>query len=219
MSVPGPSARLRRAAQAERGGIARAIGRLQARRVRLLAELAALDDEMCALTEADKQLQAIAPQASESPRPTAGDNGSSPAHQLGGRELRVRAVRELLRARGPDEPTHYRAWLQLLEQAGCTASGVDPGATLLANLCRSPVVAATGQPGTYVVDPTRRDDLQTRLGSEKARLERLLREAAVTVDGRKRRDALVRVIRRLETQLAESNEALATADHLEPIGR
>jgi hypothetical protein len=192
ISLPNPSARLRRAAAAERTDLDRVRERLTRERDRLVAQLRQVDD---ALAVVDQRLAILAPLIGM-PQAGASDGGvlelatpstpptdapaSGPAEDarrvLRGPDIREVAVEVLLAQPGHIEALHYRRWYELLLQAGYAVAGKDPLAVFLTQVSRSPVVRKATKPGVYEVD--RHAPLRIR-----QRLERLqgeLREVTVS---------------------------------------
>jgi hypothetical protein len=158
--APTPSARLVRAAAAERAELGRHRERLLSTRASLRTELEAIEGSLRELDERDALLDRLAGPA----RPTAvaGDDarslagGSAPARpgrtKLRGPAIRRAAVEVLLAH--PDRPQalHYRAWFDALMAAGYEVAGKDPLAVFLTQLGRSPVVRRGTQSGVYELD-------------------------------------------------------------------
>lgn len=72
--------------------------------------------------------------------------------RLRGRRLREVAVEVLAARHGAGEAIHYRAWFQLLRDAGYSVAGKDPVATFLAQVSRSERVQAVGsRTGLYLL--------------------------------------------------------------------
>ena len=163
-SAPTPSARLVRAAAAERAELDRHRDRLLTTRASLRTELEAIEASLRELDERDALLDRLAGPAR--PAAVAGDDapaagrapapgGRSGATTLRGPAIRRAAVEVLLAH--PDRPQalHYRAWFDALVAAGYEVAGKDPLAVFLTQLGRSPVVRRGTQSGVYELDPGR----------------------------------------------------------------
>jgi hypothetical protein len=213
--TPTPSARLVRAAAAERADLARHRERLLAERDRLRAALEVVEASLRELDERDALLDRLAgpavPTAPAAPAPT------------GGMPLRGPAIRrvaiEVLRAR-PDRPQalHYRDWFDALRAAGYAVAGKDPLAVFLTQLSRSPVVRRGTQSGVYELDPTAPRRLRERRDALHAELRGLTAAPSATADLtaiRARRAALTAEITRVEKALEEAETVLGTA--VEPV--
>jgi hypothetical protein len=208
--TPTPSARLVRAAAAERADLARHREGLLAARDRLRAELEAVEASLRELDDRDALLDRIA-----GPAPLAVSAGSadppSAATPLRGPAIRRVAV-EVLRAR-PDRPQalHYRDWFDALRAAGYAVAGKDPLAVFLTQLSRSPVVRRGTQSGVYELDPGAPRRLRERLDGLHAELRGLTAAPSPTADLtaiRARRAALTADITRAEKALEEAEAVL-----------
>lgn len=225
VSLPNPSSRLLRAAQAEQADLVRHRQRLGDERTRLLEELRALDQ---ALAATDRRLEVLAELAGEPldsrshDRATDSTNGADTAKAesrsvLRGPAVREAAIRVLLDQPDPIEALHYRRWYELLVEAGFEVAGKDPLAVFLTQLSRSPLVRKASAPGVYEVDR------QAPLGIRQ-RLERLqaeLREVTVATPGpielgavRARRHELDVAISQQERALEEALRVLRAGDDL-----
>jgi hypothetical protein len=214
--TPTPSARLVRAAAAERADLARHRERLLAERDRLRATLEGVEASLRELDERDALLDrlagpAVAPASAPAPAPA------------GGMPLRGPAIRrvaiEVLRAR-PDRPQalHYRDWFEALRAAGYAVAGKDPLAVFLTQLSRSPAVRRGTQSGVYELDPTAPRRLRERLDALHAELRGLTAAPSATADLtaiRARRAALTAEITRVEKALEEAETVLGAA--AEPV--
>lgn len=216
-----PSARLVRAAMAERTDLARHRERLLAARDRLRDELAGIEAALRDLDDRDALLDRLAGRALEPVAPPAADareRRGSPAPRdaivLRGPAIRRAAV-EVLRAL-PDRPQalHYRAWFDALRAAGFEVAGKDPLAVFLTQLSRSPVVRRGTQSGVYELDPAAPRRLRDRLDALHADLRRLTAASSPTADLtaiRARRAAITTQITKTEKALEEA-EALLGSD-------
>jgi chaperonin cofactor prefoldin len=209
--TPTPSARLVRAAAAERAELARHRDRLLAARDRLRAELDGIEASLRELDERDALLDRL---AGPTPAPV-----STPAVRAGATPLRGPAIRhaaiEVLRAR-PDRPQalHYRDWFEALGAAGYAVAGKDPLAVFLTQLSRSPVVRRGTQSGVYELDPGAPRRLRERLDALHAELRGLTAAPSATADLtaiRARRAALTTEITRVEKALEEAEAVLGAA--------
>lgn len=212
--TPTPSARLVRAAAAERAYLARHRERLLAARDRLRAELEGIEASLRELDDRDALLHRIA-----GPAPGAGPASATTAPRAGATPLRGPAIRraavEVLRAR-PDRPQalHYRDWFDALGVAGYAVAGKDPLAVFLTQLSRSPVVRRGTQSGVYELDPTAPRRLRERLEGLHAELRGLTAAPRATADLtaiRARRAALTAEITRVEKALEEAEAVLGAA--------
>lgn len=220
-STPGPSARLLRAAAAERGELARHRGRLLTAREQLRDELARVDASLHELDERARLLDRLAgptaqQAAPDDDHPRAGDRQPPP----GGATLRGPAIRraavEVLLAR-PEAPQalHYRDWYAAVRAAGHTVAGKDPLAVFLTQISRSPVIRKSTQPGVYELDTT----AAQRLRGELERLHEDLRALAATPGAapdlaavRSRRAQIHTEIGHVEKSLVEAEELLGTSN-------
>jgi len=211
--TPTPSARLVRAAAAERADLARHRERLLAARDRLRAELEGVEASLREVDDRDALLDRIAGPASVAVSAAAGDAPTA-ATPLRGPAIRRAAV-EVLRAR-PDRPQalHYRDWFDALGAAGYAVAGKDPLAVFLTQLSRSPVVRRGTQSGVYELDPTAPRRLRERLDGLHAELRGLTAAPSATADLtaiRARRAALTAEITRVEKALEEAEAVLGPA--------
>jgi hypothetical protein len=200
--TPTPSARLVRAAAAERADLGRHRERLLAARDRLRAELDDVEAALRELDERDALLDRLAGPATERPVTT-------PVVAAGATPLRGPAIRrvavEVLRAR-PDRPQalHYRDWFEALRAAGYAVAGKDPLAVFLTQLSRSPVVRRGTQSGVYELDPAAPRRLRERLEALHAELRGLTAAPSPTA-------ALTTEITRVEKALEEAESVLGGA--------
>lgn len=192
VSLPNPSSRLLRAAEAERADLVRHRERLTHERTRLLGELRQLDE---ALSGVDRRLEVLAELAGrpEVPRPETAPVVATPGSDAAARDagpdenrpvlrgpaIREAAVRVLIAQPGPIEALHYRQWYQLLLEAGFRVAGKDPLAVFLTQLSRSPLVRKASAPGVYEVDRQAPLRIRQRLD----RLQAELRDVTVGVPG------------------------------------
>lgn len=217
--MPAASARLLRAADAERDALARNREALERRREQLRAELDDVEAELAALEERADLLDRLAPRgaaAARSPRnPAAASRSAHDAGAAGaeiralrpalrGTAVRVEAVRTLLASGRAHEPIHYRDWYAELTRRGHLVAGRDPLAVFLTQLGRSPLVRRTTAPGTYVLDR----ETPHRLRRELATLHAELRSLVASPEQRARREQLVGAIGRTERALDEVQRSL-----------
>jgi hypothetical protein len=218
-SAPTPSARLVRAAAAERAELARHRERLLSTRASLRTELEAIEASLRELDERDALLDRLAGPA----RPTAvgGDDARSPdgrgvparpeTAKLRGPAIRRAAVEVLLAH--PDRPQalHYRAWFDALVAAGYEVGGKDPLAVFLTQLGRSPVVRRGTQSGVYELDRGAPRRLRDTLDALHAELRGIAGAPSPTADLtaiRGRRAALTARITQVEKALEEAEAVL-----------
>jgi hypothetical protein len=221
-SAPTPSARLVRAAAAERAELGRYRERLLTTRASLRAELEAIEASLRELDERDELLDRLAGPARPAPGP--GDDARSPAGRSapasgrpsGATQLRGPAIRraavEVLLAH-PDRPQalHYRAWFDALVAAGYEVAGKDPLAVFLTQLGRSPVVRRGTQSGVYELDRGAPRRLRDTLDALHADLRGLTGAPSPTADLtaiRGRRAALTAQITQVEKALEEAEAVL-----------
>jgi hypothetical protein len=220
-STPGPSARLLRAAAAERDELARHRGRLVTARERLRDELARIDTSLHELDERARLLDRLAGPVAEhaapsSADPPTGDRRPRPAAgALRGPAIRRAAVEVLLAL--PDRPQalHYRDWYEAVSAAGFTVAGKDPLAVFLTQISRSPVIRKSTQAGVYELDTA----AAQRLRGELERLHGDLRALAATPGAapdlaavRSRRAQIHTEIGHVEKSLVEAEELLGTSN-------
>jgi hypothetical protein len=212
--APTPSARLVRAAAAERAELGRHRERLLSARESLRAELAAIEASLRELDERDALLDRLAGPPAPSGRavaveaPRAGQPERLP---LRGPAIRRAAV-EVLRAH-PDRPQalHYRAWFDALVAAGHEVAGKDPLAVFLTQLSRSPVVRRGTQSGVYELDTGAPRRLRDELDALHAELRGIAGTPSATADLtaiRHRRAALTAQITQVEKALEEAETLL-----------
>jgi hypothetical protein len=214
--APTPSARLVRAAAAERAELGRHRERLLSTRDSLRAELQAIEASLRELDERDALLDRLAgppvrPAVAGEPRPAA--SPASPAGQrapLRGPAIRRAAVEVLLAHPDDAQALHYRAWFDALVAAGYKVAGKDPLAVFLTQLSRSPVVRRGTQSGVYELDPGAPRRLRDQLDALHAELRGIAGTPSPTADLtaiRSRRAALTTQITQVEKALEEA-EAL-----------
>jgi hypothetical protein len=234
-SAPTPSARLLRAAAAERAEVRRHRERLAGARERLCDELAAIEASLRELDEREALLDRLTgpdetgrartkPAASRDARapggagPPAGPSARAvesptarPDDRLRGPAIRRAAVEVLLAH--PDRPQalHYRAWFDAVTAAGYEVLGKDPLAVFLTQLGRSPVVRRGTQSGVYELDPGAPRRLRDELEALHADLRGIAATPTATADLtaiRARRAALTTQITQVEKALEEAEAAL-----------
>jgi hypothetical protein len=206
---PTPSARLVRAAAAERADLARHRERLFAARDRLRAELAEVEASLHELDERDALLDRIAGPAPAAAAAPAGS--ASAARSVRGPAIRRAAIEVLRALPGRPQALHYRAWFDALCAAGYEVAGKDPLAVFLTQLSRSPVVRRGTQSGVYEIDPAAPRRLRERLDALHAELRGLTAAPSATADLtaiRARRAALTTEITRVEKALEEAAAVL-----------
>jgi hypothetical protein len=221
-STPGPSARLLRAAAAERDELARHRGRLLTAREQLRDELARIDASLHELDERARLLDRLAgpagaehaapgsddpPTDDRQPRPAAGT--------LRGPAIRRAAVEVLLALPERPQALHYREWYEAVRAAGFNVAGKDPLAVFLTQISRSPVIRKSTQAGVYELDTT----AAQRLRGELERLHEDLRALAATPGAapdlaavRSRRAQIHTEIGHVEKSLVEAEELLGTSN-------
>jgi hypothetical protein len=217
--APTPSARLVRAAAAERAELGRHRDRLLSARDSLRAELQAIEASLRELDERDALLDRLAgppvrPAVAGEPRPAASAaSAASAAGQrapLRGPAIRRAAVEVLLAHPDGPQALHYRAWFDALVAAGYEVAGKDPLAVFLTQLSRSPVVRRGTQSGVYELDRGAPRRLRDQLDALHAELRGIAGTPSPTADLtaiRSRRAALTTQISQVEKALEEA-EAL-----------
>ncbi len=237
MSAPRPSARLLRAAAAERAELARHRARLVDERDELQAALARVErglaeiDERRALLDrlAPAEPGGMAPRRDAAGAPAGGAPGGgaagapgtgaagapaggaalADAELLHGPAIRETAVRLLVQRGG--EALHYREWFRLLTEAGHAIAGKDPLAVFLTQLSRSPAVRRGTRAGVYELDRHAAGRLRAALDSLQRELRELTAPAGAAADLaaiRARRSQLTSEISRLERALEEIGRVL-----------
>ena len=223
MQIPTPSskvsARLRRAAVAERAQLGRRRERIERARAGVEAELERLERELAGIDQHLELLVSIAP-AGDDETPThhnsdASQHRNGGATFLNGPAIRATAVRVLIEHRPRVEAIHYRDWYALVVEHGFAVSGKKPLAVFLSQVSRSPVMRKGTSAGVYAVDR----GAPERLRRELSELERALSALTGRPPGRRadgdlhaRRRELVRAIDRHERALHEALRGLAPAD-------
>lgn len=216
---PKPSARLLRAAAAERQTLQRRRERLIERRQLLQSRLDEID---ATVTEVDERLGLISRLADSGDEPSQAPSLPTSTHRLvrppdstrvvlKGPAIRMTAVRVLLAHPQRPEALHYRDWLGLLEDAGYEVAGKDPLAVFLTQLSRSPVVRRGTQSGVYELDTHAPERLRHRLEALQAELRALTAASHETADlraVRADRTSLNREITKTEKALEESQQTL-----------
>jgi hypothetical protein len=222
-SPPSPSARLLRAAAAEREELGRHRARLLAARDELRKELAGIDASLDELDERTRLLERLAApgpdQASAGggrPRGTAAAGDGRPgraATRLRGPAIRRAAVEALLALPERPEALHYRDWYDAVRAAGFEVEGKDPLAVFLTQISRSPVIRKSTQAGVYELDTAAAHRLRDQLD----RLHEDLRALSATPSAatdlaavRSRRAQIHAEIGQVEKALVEAEELLAS---------
>ncbi len=144
MAALQPTARLVRAAAAERAELERHRAKLAAEAQQLRAALMRIEHGLAEIDERCGLLERLAPAAEpERPEPeTAG--------LLRGPAIRETAVAVLVEQ--GRESIHYREWFDLLAQQGLEIAGKDPLAVFLTQISRSPVMRKGMRAGVYELD-------------------------------------------------------------------
>jgi hypothetical protein len=216
-----PTPALLAAVAAERERLERAIEELKHRRVDLAEELQLVDDQLRTATSRHRQLGHVlgeedAQPALWDPEPrevlagrTAHDEHDS---LLRGAAIRQAAVKAALADPDPGRPRHYREWLDLVEsRTSRRVDGRDPGATLLTQISRCPLIVRATEAGTYKLDPAALRRLD-------ARREELHAEAAAQVRASADRDGtaidLAETLGRIEADLRKVERTIAEANGL-----
>lgn len=218
-SPPSPSARLLRAAAAEREELGRHRARLLTARDKLRDELAAVETSLHDLDERARLLDRLAAPAAEQPgnraRGAEDPVGRRAATRLRGPAIRRAAVETLLALPERPEALHYRDWYDALRGAGFEVEGKDPLAVFLTQISRSPVIRKGTQPGVYELDTAAAHRLRERLD----RLHEDLRALSATPSPatdlaavRSRRAQIHAEIGQVEKALVEAEELLGGAE-------
>jgi prefoldin subunit 5 len=231
--APTPSARLVRAAAAEREHLRRHRDELLAARDRLRAELASVEASLEDLAERDALLDRLAGPAGQRSAPAlaavprsapeagtpgraAGAAGSRGAHAaehaerppLRGPAIRRAAVQALLEHPRRPDALHYREWFQAVCASGHTVAGKDPLAVFLTQLGRSPVIRKGTQSGVYELDRTAPRRLRGQLDALHEQLRALTASPGAAADL-----AAVRARRaEITTAMAQTEKALEEAE-------
>jgi len=220
--APTPSARLVRAAAAERAELGRHRERLLSARESLRAELQGIEASLRELDERDALLDRLAgppvrsAAAGERPR-----GASAERAPLRGPAIRRAAVEVLLARPEAPQALHYRAWFDVLVAAGYEVAGKDPLAVFLTQLSRSPVVRRGTQSGVYELDPGAPRRLRDGLDALHAELRGIAGTPSATADLtaiRGRRAALTTQISQVEKALEEAEALLGPPAAAGPAG-
>jgi hypothetical protein len=198
-AAPPPSARLLRAAQAERAELARHRARLEAERERLRTELERIEAGLVDLRERERMLDRLAPRPADeqgdvavtdetgteiaAARASAAPDGDDAEERvvLRGPAIRETAVRLLVEA-GDAEALHYRDWYERVREAGYAVAGKDPVAVFLTQLSRSPALRKSTQAGVYELDRSAPARLRASLEELHAGLRELPTTPGATAD-------------------------------------
>ena len=130
---------------------------------------------------------------------------AAPANLLRGPAIREVAV-ALLVADGRDA-LHYRAWFDLLTQAGYDVAGKDPLAVFLTQITRSPAIRKGARPGEYALDRDARATHEARLRRLNQQLAALPSQTTDLTELRARRAQLTAEITKVEKALEELQRA------------
>jgi hypothetical protein len=218
--TPSPSARLLRAAAAERQELARHRDRLLSARDGLREELDRIDSSLRELDERalllDRLVRPPATADGDEPPAAAGDGvARRAAVRLSGPAIRRAAVATLLALPERPEAMHYRDWYEAVRAAGFEVAGKDPLAVFLTQISRSPVIRRSTQAGVYELDSAAAHRLRDRLD----RLHEDLRALAATPSAatdlaavRSRRAQIHAEIGQVERALVEAEELLGAGD-------
>ncbi|HEV3000039.1 MAG TPA: hypothetical protein VGW75_04795 [Solirubrobacteraceae bacterium] len=236
-AAPPPSARLLRAAEAERADLARHRARLEAERERLRTELERIDAGLVDVRERERLLDRLAPRtadddvdmtvttlapgraagvpartAEEAENARAGDEALRTV--LRGPAIRETAVGLLVEA-GDAEALHYRDWYERVRAAGYAVAGKDPLAVFLTQLSRSPALRRSTQAGVYQLDRSAPARLRGRLEELHEELRELPTSPGATADLaqiRARREELNAEIGQTEKALEEAGRLLEAGE-------
>lgn len=229
-AAPPPSARLLRAAEAERADLARHRARLEAERERLRTELERIDAGLADVRERERLLDRVAPRAHEDHvavtlapgaeiTATHAADATDPEAEAGRPVLRGPAIREtavqLLVDDGDAEAWHYRDWYERLRIAGYAVAGKDPLAVFLTQLSRSPALRKSTQAGVYELDRSAPGRLRTRLEELHEQLRELPTSSGTAADLsqiRARREELTSEIGQTEKALEEAGRLLGDSE-------
>jgi len=228
-AAPPPSARLLRAAHAERADLARHRDRLEAERERLRAELERIEAGLADVRERERLLDRLAPRAADeeidvavtAAAPVRAAEARDGAERLRADDearrtvLRGPAIREtavgLLVEAGDAEALHYREWYERVRAAGYAVAGKDPLAVFLTQLSRSPALRKSTQAGVYELDRSAPGRLRARLEELHEELRELPTAPGATADlaaVRARREELNSEIGQTEKALEEAGRLL-----------
>ena len=214
-TTPTPSARLVRAAVAERAELRAHRERLLAAREGLRAELEVVEASLREVDERATLLDRLVGAAAPEPDAEAGparEAESGAATPLRGPGIRRAAVQVLLAL--PDRPLalHYRDWFEALRAEGYEVLGKDPLAVFLTQLSRSPVVRKGTQGGVYELDRDAPRRLRHHLDALHDELRGLTATPSATADLtaiRARRAAITAQITQTEKALEEAEAVLS----------
>jgi len=227
-AAPPPSARLLRAAHAERADLARHRARLEAERERLHAELQRIEAGLADVRERERLLDRLAPQPADERVDVAVTATAANASTrieldaedartvLRGPAIRETAVRLLVEA-GDAEALHYREWFERVRAAGYAVAGKDPLAVFLTQLSRSPVLRKSTQAGVYELDRSAPGRLRARLEELHEELRELPTTPGATADLaaiRARREELTSEIGQTEKALDEAGRLLEVGERV-----
>lgn len=212
-----PSARLLRAAQAEREEFSHQRARLDADRAATLARLREIERVLAEVDERERLLDQLAPVAVADSKSmsTSGATAGAMAATATDRVLRGPSIREtavrVLVGRGGVDALHYREWFDLLREEGYSVAGKDGLAVFLTQISRSPAVRKGTQAGIYGLDR----DAPRRIARKLERLQAELRELTGCTPGtsdlseiRARREQLASAIGHSERALEEAQRVL-----------
>jgi len=213
--VPSVSVRLQGAIAAERQLLERKRDRLAHRRDTVLAELKPIE---WAIGEIDRRIELLEALAQDSQRASATSHAASAAQAgswiLRGPAIRETAVKLLAASTATAGPVHYRRVLEIVKDAGYMIAGKEPGAVLLTQLTRSPVIRKAGRPGEYQIDLDAPDRLRARVQLLQAEL-RWLSDASSGESVIATRSDRHRVV----AELGEHEKALEEAIRCLPPGK
>ncbi len=140
------SRRLQNAACAE-------IARIEKRRARIAERIAPLQAESDALNE---RIDLIASAAGLVRRDAVSADAPCLARRIdgmvvAGRQIRIQAVRSMMRRHGLGHAAHYAQWYAAFSEDGYAIRSSDPVGTFLTQLGRSPWVRHSSQKGVYAL--------------------------------------------------------------------
>jgi hypothetical protein len=215
-----PSARLVRAAAAERDRLTRHRDRLLTTREEVCEQLARIDASLHELDERVRLLDRLAGTQNASEPTAPGDNqtrsspSGSQAGVLRGPAIRKTAVEVLLALPERPQAMHYRDWYKAVRGAGYTVAGKDPLAVFLTQITRSPVTRKSTQPGVYELDTTAAQRLRNQLKRLHDDLRALTATPGAALDlaaVRRHRTQIHTEIGHLENSLTEAEGLLGPA--------
>lgn len=215
--TPRTSARLRRAAEAERAELAKQRAKLLRSRETLRSELQRVESVLDEIGDREQLLERLAGPFDAplgdpvDPKPAA-DAGTEQSNStvLKGPDIRRVAVQVILEHPEHPEALHYREWLDLVTAAGYQVAGKDPNAVFLSQISRSPVVRRATQPGMYSLDL----GAPRRLRGELARAHSALAALPAAPSGPEERARVREERARLTTEIDHAEKALAEAEAL-----